>query len=470
MKHFALDDAEVVESGNQTYEAVIQPRGWIAPEWLSYGLYVAAAAKKAGKSGLFYHVMMCICTGVTPFTGEEREPGDCLFIDWENGNEVNNYRQHEMFPGGNRPDLDRLTTVYNSKRFPGLFDRLEAWRQSVERPTMVLIDIMRKVMPLTRSRLMAPDRDDQVLIPLHRWANEHRICVVMLSHQRLGPIDTDDIMASISGSSAMSGTPDAGVVMTRRRNVIELHATGRNLPTDQHLAIVKENGWYRLMGDIEQAASANSHRAILEALSEHGQMSRFDIRQLTDIKDQTLGKALWDMKKKGLILAHGIGKATTYTVVGKNGIDGNENTEKPEKPDLSTVTETVTPIVTETVVTEVSVTGNGAVTEPVTISSPSDTKENIPTVTDLAYFSTLPNGYVLRWMQRGKKQATYSEIRMGCHPTLDADQVTEAVDALVADGCLEIVATGPKGGNTYTLTKQGKCTIIDADPNQVSLF
>ncbi|MGV8832960.1 MAG: AAA family ATPase [Devosia sp.] len=471
MKHFPTFEGEIVETGDETYDAIVAPRDWIVTGVISHGLYVMAAAKKAGKSGLLFHLMMSVCTGVAPLTGEERAPGDCLFIDYENGQEVNKARQHEMYPGDNHPSFNRLMTVYNARRFPELMERLESWRTSVSNPTIVGIDIIRKAMPLTQSRLMAPDRDDQVLIPLHQWANHHRICVVMLVHQRLGPIDTDDIMGSISGSSAMSGTPDAGIVITRRGNMIELHATGRNLPADQHLAIVKEDGWYRLLGDIDKTAAASGHRAILDALREHGQMSRYDIRQWTGMNDNALGVALLRMKKKKQIVAHGAGKGTTYTAAGNFDIDGNGNHESAENAGLPTVTATVTTVTDTPSVTEDIVTGNGAVMDSVMVLSPSDKKENIPTVTELADISTtIPDiaDRFLKWLigYDGHRPVNHTKTLHNLRNNLDAGEVKEAKAWLIPSGYMTATDEG------YDVTETGREAYRRAhtDPNQTSFL
>jgi hypothetical protein len=157
-----------------------------------------------------------IATGEPPLkSGAAQSPGDVLYLDWEGTYDSNHSEQIKMFPG-NRPDLGRVTYLYEAPRFDELWSIMGEWHGRADNPRAVVIDIYSKAKPLAPPRgvrkLVTPDLDNLTLEPLKLWAEQHGVCVFILVHLNpKKPISESDPVGSLGnviGSSALIGTPD----------------------------------------------------------------------------------------------------------------------------------------------------------------------------------------------------------------------------------------------------------------------
>ncbi|CAM5424781.1 hypothetical protein ATER59S_02456 [Aquamicrobium terrae] len=470
----------VFSNGDETYARQHEPRVDIVPNLLTHGLVILSARPKAGKSELAHSIAMSIVIGDSPLgAGSAGDPGDVLYLDYENGDEINQARQHVMFPGGNKPSLARLTYAYQAPRFDeGLFEIIEEWRAQSANPRMVVVDVYGKAKPPRKRGLLAPEDDNRILEPLHQWANEHRVCVMLLTHNRRGPENPDDILGSVLGSSAMTGTPDICMILIRHRSTGEttLHATGRKLAGDQHVALARDRNWYTILGEAQQAAESAQRRAIKTVLSDHGRLAVREIADLTDMKPRNVSKLLHHMVKSKEVVRFGEGRFTAYQLPEGGSVQkriiGNAKEETAENAnDFNASVDQ--PIVTAIVTDEPAepVTGNDAivtvtaqtepVTLPVTIENHVETNTCPSSVTASTKITQTDVAMkFLRFLANHPEGINHTKTLQNLRNNLDASQVKEAKAVLIPEGLMIETDDG------YRITEAGS---LKVNP-QASLF
>jgi predicted transcriptional regulator len=478
-KAFSLKRDVVFSNGDETYARQFAPRDDIVPNILTHGLVILSARPKAGKSGLAYSIAMSVANGDKPLgVGAAGSPADVLFIDFENGDEINQRRQRTMFPGGNKPSLYRLTHAYNAPRFDdGLFDVIEDWRRKSLDPRMVIIDVYGKAKPARKPRMLAPDDDNRTLEPLHAWANEHRICVMLLLHNRRGPENPDDILGSVLGSTAMTGTPDICMILIRRGGETTLHATGRKLAGDQHVALARDRDWYTILGEAQKTAESVQRRAIKAALADHGKLAVRDIADISEMKPRNVSKLLHHMFKTGEVVRFGEGRFTVYELP-KGGMaqkreTGNAKPVSAEKPnelkgsiDSGIVTDTITDA-PEQPITVTNPTDQDA--GPVTTETSLSQKAFEPSVTDSTKTPTPSMSedqkvkYLLNWLV-DKGTVSVREAQQRCSPNLSGNEIRSILPVMAERGWIAVEQYGRS--QSFQITREGSLTV---DP-QISLF
>ncbi|WP_161992662.1 AAA family ATPase [Aureimonas leprariae] len=130
--------------------------------------------------------------------------GDVLYIDMENGHRRIQRRVDALFPNQKeRPNLSRLEFVTEAPALnEGFIDELERWRQSVDRPALVVIDVLQRIKPAGVAARNAYENDYSIMAELQGWATEHGVAVVALHHTRKG--GADDPLEALSGSNGLS--------------------------------------------------------------------------------------------------------------------------------------------------------------------------------------------------------------------------------------------------------------------------
>jgi hypothetical protein len=470
----------VFSNGDETYARQHEPRVDIVPNLLTHGLVILSARPKAGKSELAHSIAMSLAIGDSPLgSGSVGDPADVLYIDFENGDEINKARQHTMFPGGNKPSLARLTYAYHAPRFDeGLFEIIEEWRARSANPRMVIVDVYGKAKPPRKRGLLAPEDDNRILEPLHQWANEHRVCVMLLTHNRRGPENPDDILGSVLGSSAMTGTPDICMILIRHRSTGEttLHATGRKLAGDQHVALARDRNWYTILGEAQQAAESAQRRAIKSVLSDDGRLAVREIADLTDMKARNVSKLLHHMVKAKEVVRFGEGRFTAYQLPDgsvQKRIVGNAKEETAENANdfnASSDEPIVTAIVTDEPAEPAS--GNDAivtvtaqmepVTQPVTIENSVETNtypSSVTASTKITHTNDVSMKF-LRFLAGHPEGINHTKTLQNLRNNLDAAQVKEAKGILIPAGLMVETEDG------YRITEAGS---LKVNP-QASLF
>jgi RecA-family ATPase len=190
----------------------------IVDGYLYEGFSVLAGRQKLGKTWLAIDWSISVAAGGCAMGSIPCDAGDVLYIDLENGPRRIQSRIVALFPDERaRPDLNRLQWMTTAPELnAGLIGELDAWRQSVANPKLVVIDVLQRIKPPGSLARNAYENDYSIWAPLQSWATRHRIAVLGLHHTRKG--GADDPLEALSGSNGLSACADTTIVLDSNQN------------------------------------------------------------------------------------------------------------------------------------------------------------------------------------------------------------------------------------------------------------
>lgn len=241
------------------------PVKYILPGYVAEGLTLLGGRPKLGKSWLTLGACVAVATG-GQFLGEEVEEGDAFYLALEdNARRLQDRLRTVLPPLGTAPDMSRLTLLTEAPRIDtGLVDLLDTWRKNADNPRLVAIDTLAKVRP-PKGRQDSYEADYAALAPLQKWAGEHRLGLIVVTHVR--KMHAEDPLEMISGTNGLTGAADSILVLNRDQDGPKLHGRGRDIE-DVEKAIRFERGLWTALGDVDDVRRSSQRKAILEAMRE----------------------------------------------------------------------------------------------------------------------------------------------------------------------------------------------------------
>lgn len=149
---------------------------------------ILAGKPKLGKSWLALGFGVAVASG-TPALGVECEQGDVLYLALEDNRRRLQDRLRVILPKlkSMRPNLSRLHLQTEAPKLDaGLVQMLAEWRDRVPDPRLIIIDTLAMVRPPVKGNQGAYASDYEAISPLQKFAMEHRIGVVVVTHVRKG--------------------------------------------------------------------------------------------------------------------------------------------------------------------------------------------------------------------------------------------------------------------------------------------
>lgn len=196
------------------------PVRWIVKDRIPEGVTLLAGKPKVGKSWLSLDLGDAVASGGT-FLGRGVRQGAVLYLALED-NERRLKERLERLDGVSRHL--HITTV--APRMPDLMPALEAWVSQVERPRLIVVDVLGRVRPPARDGQDQYDAAYDVIGPMQRFAAEHRLGVVLVHHTRKSGVERGgDELDAVSGSMGLAGAADTGLVLGRD----SLYGRGRDV-------------------------------------------------------------------------------------------------------------------------------------------------------------------------------------------------------------------------------------------------
>ena len=117
--------------------------------------------------------------------------------------------------------------------------------------------------------------------------------------------DADDVFDGVLGSTGLTGTADATVLVQRGRQSREIvmHITGRDVE-EQQLSVkfdLSDRVPFNLMGTTEEVHMSDTRKEILEYLAENDATTPKELAKALGKNYSTTKNTLWAMVKEGLI-------------------------------------------------------------------------------------------------------------------------------------------------------------------------
>jgi RecA-family ATPase len=284
------------------------PLEYVIPGYVVEGLTVLGGKPKLGKSWWAYDASIAVATGGKAMGSIDCEQGDVLYLALEDNRRRVKDRLLTLCPARKLLgiNLDRLSVRTVAPRIDtGLLVELEKWRLSCENPRLVTIDVFLKIRPPRKKGEDAYAADYEAVTPLQRYASEHRLAVVVVTHTR--KMEADDPLESISGTNGVTGAADAVLVLNRDAKGTTLYGRGRDIE-EIETAMRFDGGRWSILGDADEIRKSDERRKIVAALKEAcDELTPMAIAKLTGMKVENIRVLLRKMFASGEVIQPRVG-------------------------------------------------------------------------------------------------------------------------------------------------------------------
>jgi RecA-family ATPase len=278
------------------------PLEYVIPGYVVEGLTVLAGKPKLGKSWWAYDASIAVATGGKAMGAIDCEQGDVLYLALEDNRRRVQDRLLTLCPARKvqNINLKRLTVRTVAPRIDtGLLPQLDKWRLSCERPRLIIIDVFLKVRPPRKKGEDPYSADYDAVTPLQRYAGEHRLAIVLVTHTR--KMAADDPLEAVSGTNGVTGAADAVLVLDRGTKGTTLYGRGRDIE-EIETAMRFDGGRWGILGDADEVRKSDERRKIVTALKEAGdEIGPKAIADLTGMKSDNVRRLLRKMVASGEI-------------------------------------------------------------------------------------------------------------------------------------------------------------------------
>jgi hypothetical protein len=278
------------------------PLEYVIPGYVVEGLTVLAGKPKLGKSWWAYDASIAVATGGKAMGSIDCEQGDVLYLALEDNRRRVKDRLLTLCPARKIQgiNLNRLTVRTVTPRIDtGLLPQLDKWRLGCERPRLIIIDVFLKVRPPRKKGEDPYSADYDAVTPLQRYASEHRLAIVLVTHTR--KMAADDPLEAVSGTNGVTGAADAVLVLDRDGKGTTLYGRGRDIE-EIETAMRFDAGRWSILGDADEVRKSDERRKIVAALKESGEeIGPKAIADLTGMKSDNVRRLLRKMVASGEI-------------------------------------------------------------------------------------------------------------------------------------------------------------------------
>lgn len=268
---------------------------------LPQGLTLLAGGSKLGKSYMSLDIAFAVASGTLALGHLVTEPGDVLYLALEDRDDRIRRRMMELEPDHSSWPWDRLmlATINGIKDYPPGRLAVE-WAQSVENPTLVIIDtITRFGGQGDREGYKA---DVAWMTKFHSYAQEHNLAVVGVTHTRQSRLEEgEDWFNKITGTTGIVGTADQAMLLDVQRGEQEgmLRLTGRDIP-DAEYAIRRVGGFWNITDQLRGRRGDKSVE-IGDFVIQMGETTTAEVAEHFSMTSAKASQYLGRLRKAGVI-------------------------------------------------------------------------------------------------------------------------------------------------------------------------
>lgn len=246
-----------------------EPIRWVVPGIIVEGTTLLGARPKRGKSWLMLGCALGVASGGMAL-GERCEQGDVLGLFLEDNRRRLNGRLSQLLGEAEAPSRLKFFTLENNwpRLNEGGLERIEKWVESVERPRLVVVDVLTKVRPLGDQNRTLYENDYEALKGLTELAGRKRIAIVAVHHCRKTPAD-EDPFDELSGTTGLTGAANTTLVLKRGEGRADiLYGRGHDVPEfEKALSFDPTRGLWSVLGDADEYRGNEVETKIRSALS-----------------------------------------------------------------------------------------------------------------------------------------------------------------------------------------------------------
>lgn len=187
------------------------PKSYIVVKGLlGQGVSVLAGQPKQKKSWFALDLCHCVSTG-QPFLGLETTKSACLYLTLEDSFERLQDRMKKMLDDKDIPDNLHLAVKCDPLN-NGLIEELEQKLKEFPDIKLIVIDTLQKIRGVQGKNQNTYDFDYKELGKLKDFADNHKICILVVHHLRKMKDHTDPFN-NISGSTGITGAADTTMLL-----------------------------------------------------------------------------------------------------------------------------------------------------------------------------------------------------------------------------------------------------------------
>ncbi|WP_234838159.1 AAA family ATPase [Sinorhizobium medicae] len=273
------------------------PIKYVIPGYVAEGLTLLGGRPKLGKSWLALDFGIAVASGGLSL-GVECEQGDAFYLALEDNQRRLQDRLKVVLPKFHRPDMSRLSLLTEAPKInAGLIDTLEAWRTRVSNPRLIIVDTLAMVRAEKKRNQDSYSADYEALSPLQRYASEHRLAIVVVTHVRKA--EAEDPLEMISGTNGLTGAADSIMILNRTADGPKLYGRGRDVE-EVEKALKFDGGRWSVLGNVDEVKRSDQRRVIMDAMREaNTPMKPSDISAATGMSVSNINYLLRKMVEAG---------------------------------------------------------------------------------------------------------------------------------------------------------------------------
>jgi hypothetical protein len=236
-----------VYSARELANKELPPVRWVVPGLIPEGLTLLAGDAKIGKSWAVLGMGLAVANGERVFGYFDVEPGDVLYFALEDSPQRLQERLDLLARGWELPDNFHL--VCQCPSMPEFEQTLEEMMQDYPETRLIVVDVLAKVQTRKRGGRNAYHEDYEAVAPLQRFALDHRIALVGVTHtnQKENVVDK---FHRVTGTTGIIGCADTLLLLQRDRSEASgvLSVTGRDI-SDAVFKAEFHNGVWVVQGE-----------------------------------------------------------------------------------------------------------------------------------------------------------------------------------------------------------------------------
>ncbi len=285
------------------------PIRYVVPGYLAEGCTIVAGAPKIGKSWLVLEWAISKATGGKCMgIVETPEAEDVLYLALEDNLRRLQSRMDRLGRIGD-PWPTRLTF---STKWPraneGGLDRIREWAKAVDKPRLIIIDVLQAFRPPVSPRDNAYAADYSAVRVLTDLAAELGVAIVAVLHTRKSR-DQVDPFDRVSGTLGLSGAADTALILDRDGQGVTLYGRGRDIPEiETAMSFNKDACRWSVMGRAVEVHQSDERKAVIDALLVTAEpMTPVTIAEATGRPRNNIKQLLFKMLSKGEVVKMGKG-------------------------------------------------------------------------------------------------------------------------------------------------------------------
>ena len=250
-------------NASELFQMDINPTEFIISGLIPVGLSLVASPPKYGKSWLCLDISISVAKG-NDFLGFKTNKCNVLYLALEDRFDRLKERMLKITQGNPFPEGLEIATDAPPLG-QGFEEYLEEFLNDHPQTKLIIIDTFVKIRGIPNGKESAYAIDSREAGILKKFADQHNIAVVLVTHTRKS-IDPTDPFANITGTFGVAGAADDMIVLTKEKRsdtLTKMSVTGRDVTYEEYPIAFDQNlcKWVR-QGDSYELAAAQQENEI----------------------------------------------------------------------------------------------------------------------------------------------------------------------------------------------------------------